>query len=62
MTNHFDTEEERELVNRAKQLLMNKFQISEPEAYYQIRQSAMDNKLRKSEIAKAILEQNGVNV
>ena len=47
---------ERKVVDRAKGLLMQRHQISEPEAYARIRKAAMDKGLKMAEIARRIVD------
>ena len=46
---------ERKLVERAKQLLMNEYALSESEAYTRLRQSAMSRGLRMVDMAQNVL-------
>jgi response regulator NasT len=52
--------EERKLIERAKGILMRKSGISEEEAYRRIQQSSRDRNLRMVEIARSILEADGM--
>ena len=47
---------ERKLVERAKGLLMQRHQITEPEAYARIRKAAMDKGLKMTQIAQRIVD------
>lgn len=47
---------ERKVVDRAKGLLMQRHQISEPEAYARIRKAAMDKGLKMADIAQRIVD------
>jgi hypothetical protein len=47
---------ERKVVERAKQLLMNEFQLSESDAYERLRVSSMDRGQRMVEVAQALLD------
>ena len=47
---------DRKVVDRAKGLLMQRHQISEPEAYARIRKAAMDKGLKMGDIAQRIVD------
>ena len=47
---------ERKVVDRAKGLLMQRHQISEPDAYARIRKAAMDKGLKMADIAQRIVD------
>ncbi|MBF4664254.1 ANTAR domain-containing protein, partial [Cronobacter malonaticus] len=47
--------EERKLIDRAKSLLMSHQQLSEEQAWHQLRKLAMDQNKRMVEIAEAML-------
>ena len=49
---------ERETVDRAKRILMNERNCSEPEAYAELRRKAMDSNLRIAAIAEAVVTAN----
>lgn len=51
--------ETRKLVDRAKGLLMDKMQMSEPEAFRWIQTTSMNRRLSMREVAEAIIEQVG---
>ena len=51
--------ESRELVNRAKAVLMKEKGLSEPEAHRAMQQFAMNHGIKMAEFAKRILEQSG---
>lgn len=46
---------EREMIDRAKRILMDSRRISEPEAYAELRKTAMDQARRIGEIAEAVV-------
>lgn len=46
---------EREAVDKAKRLLMDRHRITEPEAYTLLRKHAMDGNMRISDVAEALL-------
>ncbi|MEM6707449.1 MAG: ANTAR domain-containing protein [Pseudomonadota bacterium] len=48
--------EDRRLIDRAKQVLCDEFQLSEQEAYQRIRNQAMQERVRTSEIARRLLD------
>ena len=50
--------EERKYVDQAKNIIMNKYNISEKEAYTYIRKTAMDKGCKIGEIAKFIINSN----
>jgi response regulator NasT len=47
--------EERKLVERAKGLLMQRYGLSEPEAFHRLRRAAMDSRRPMADIARAIV-------
>ena len=47
---------ERKVVDRAKGMLMQRHQISEPDAYARIRKAAMDKGLKMAQIAQRIVD------
>jgi response regulator NasT len=50
--------ESRELVNRAKEVLMKREGLTEPEAHRMIQQYAMNHGVRMADFARKILEQS----
>ena len=52
--------EERKLVERAKGLLMQRYGLSESEAFHRLRRAAMDSRRPMAEIARAVLTSESV--
>lgn len=52
--------EQRSIVMEAKQILMKKYNIDEPKAYRSLQKTSMDTGIPVKEIAKKIIETNGV--
>lgn len=52
--------EDRKLVERAKGILMEALDLSEPEAFRRIQRAARDRNLRLAEVARRIVEHRGV--
>jgi len=52
--------EDRKLVERAKGLLMQALEISEPEAFARIQRAARNRNLRLADVARAIIEQRDI--
>ena len=57
MTERFET---RKLMDRAKGLLNEKMNLTEPEAFRWIQKASMDRRLTMQEVAKTVIEQLGV--
>ena len=53
--------EQRELIKQAKEILMRKYSIDEPKAYRSLQKSSMDTGTPVREIAKRVIESDGVD-
>lgn len=56
LTTRFET---RKLVDQAKSLLMQKLEITEPEAFRWVQKTSMDRRLMMREVAQTVIEQLG---
>ncbi|WP_022870857.1 ANTAR domain-containing response regulator [Yaniella halotolerans] len=56
LTTRFET---RKLVDQAKSLLMEKLEITEPEAFRWIQKTSMDRRLMMKDVAQTVIEQLG---
>ena len=52
------TDDEKQIINKAKTLLMEQYALTEPEAHHQLQKGAMDKGLKLADFAARLLETN----